>query len=127
MTISVESLSSNQLKNHLTSISQPCKRSHPVQNQLIVGMNNGKFPNNRNLKCYTNCVLEAAGIVSNGKINYRKTLRQIDVFFPREMKGPTKKALNICRSSVDGRDNCERSYSYIQCTYEQSNKHFFFP
>ncbi|GAB0093625.1 hypothetical protein DMENIID0001_087930 [Sergentomyia squamirostris] len=95
---------------------------------LIEEVNKGFFPDNRSLKCYTNCILEMTQTVSRGRIDYRMSLTQIDLLFPEEMKEPAKKTLEACRGSMKGiKDHCEASYNYLQCMYRVNKKFFYFP
>ncbi|XP_055678340.1 general odorant-binding protein 72-like [Lutzomyia longipalpis] len=128
VTISVEAVSFEDAKQLATYFSEPCRRKYRVSNEIIESVNKGNFPEDRELKCYANCMLEATGTVSRGRINYRMTIQQIDLFFPEEMKDPAKKTVDACRGSVKGfKDYCDASYSYVQCMYKNNRKYFYFP
>ncbi|XP_059619838.1 general odorant-binding protein 72-like [Phlebotomus argentipes] len=118
----------DEAKNLAKIFSEPCKDKHRVSNELIEGVNKGDFPDNRSLKCYANCMLELTQTVARGRINYRMSLAQIDLFMPEEMKEPARMTLEACRGSMKGfKDHCEASYNYVQCMYKVNRKYFFFP
>uniref|UniRef100_A0A1L8DPK2 Proteinral odorant-binding protein 72 n=2 Tax=Nyssomyia neivai TaxID=330878 RepID=A0A1L8DPK2_9DIPT len=128
MTISVNSITVEEAREIAKIFSEPCRRRYRIPNNIIEGVNKGEFPDNRDLKCYANCMLEMTQTVSRGRINYQVTIRQIDLFFPEEMKESAKKTVNECRGSMKGiKDYCEASYNYIQCMYKVNKKDFFFP
>jgi PBP/GOBP family len=67
--------------------------------ELRAGLHKGEYPDNRDLKCYVNCVLEMLQTMKKGKLNYDSAMKQIDVMLPDDMKEPTKKSLETCKSS----------------------------
>lgn len=53
-----------QLQGSMDVIRTACIPKTKVNEELVDGLKIGNFPDNRNLKCYTQCVAQMGGIVS---------------------------------------------------------------
>lgn len=106
------------------SICQPkFKMSDDQANQF----GQGNFPEDKNSKCYVNCILENMQSMKRGKFQYENSKKQAEILLPDEIKEPTLKAMAACKSSTDGiKDNCEASYALLKC-FKNNNEAFFFP
>jgi PBP/GOBP family len=86
-----------------------------------------RFPDEKNVKCYTNCLLEMMGSIKKGKILYEATLKQIDMLVPNDYKPAFKQGANACKDSAVGiKDNCEAAYTLLKC-FVANNPKFVFP
>lgn len=86
-----------------------------------------QFPDERELKCYVNCVLEMMRVSKKGKLLYDAGLKQINTMLPENMRADYVAALDACREAGKGlKDNCDAAYEMIQC-FMQNNPVFIFP
>ncbi|EAT48980.1 AAEL000073-PA [Aedes aegypti] len=93
---------------------------------LIDGLGRGEFVENKDLKCYANCVLEMMQAMRKGKVNADSAIKQVDLLIPPEIGEPTKKAFDMCRNSADGiKNNCEAAWALVKCLHQKNPKYFF--
>ncbi|XP_019528846.3 general odorant-binding protein 72 [Aedes albopictus] len=93
---------------------------------LVDGLGRGEFGENKDLKCYANCVLEMMQAMRKGKVNADGAIKQVDLLIPVEIGEPTKKAFDICRNSADGiKNNCEAAWALVKCLHQNNPKYFF--
>nr|AGI04325.1 obp55 [Aedes albopictus] len=98
-----------------------------VGEDLVNMLGNKQFPDNKELKCYVNCIFEMMRVVKKGKLNYDAAMKQIDTIMPDELAEPMRVALNACRTASDGiKNNCDASYAIAQCV-ATNNPKFVFP
>lgn len=64
-----------------------CGPKYKLSDELIDGMKQGEFPENKDLKCYTLCIAQMAGTISKkNEISASKTIAQIENLIPVELK-----------------------------------------
>ncbi|XP_053673286.1 general odorant-binding protein 72-like [Anopheles nili] len=103
-----------------------CIGKHKASEDQVNMLGLGEFPDNKDLKCYTNCVLEMMQAMKKGKITADSAIRQVDLLIPEEIAVPTIKAFNICRDSANGiKNSCEAAYVLLKCLHANNPKYFF--
>ncbi|XP_065094744.1 general odorant-binding protein 72-like [Ochlerotatus camptorhynchus] len=104
-----------------------CVGKMKISEDLVNVLREPSFPDNKELKCYVNCVMEMMQVMKKGKLNYEASLKQIDLIIPDELAAPLRNALDICRTVADGiKNNCESAYAVAQCL-SKNNPKFIFP
>uniref|UniRef100_A0A182IVC3 Ionotropic glutamate receptor C-terminal domain-containing protein n=1 Tax=Anopheles atroparvus TaxID=41427 RepID=A0A182IVC3_ANOAO len=66
-----------------------CNRKHKASEQLVDGLGRGEFADNKDLKCYANCVLEMMQAMKKGKITADNAIKQIELLIPSGIAEPT--------------------------------------
>ncbi|XP_055606329.1 general odorant-binding protein 72-like isoform X2 [Uranotaenia lowii] len=106
---------------------QVCQPKHKMSDAILEAAKDGIFPQTKEFKCYVNCLFDMMQATRKGKVNYEKSLKQIDQLLPDYMKNDYRKGLDICKDSAQGiKDHCESAYAYLICFYN-NNPHFMFP
>uniref|UniRef100_A0A182MJQ8 Uncharacterized protein n=1 Tax=Anopheles culicifacies TaxID=139723 RepID=A0A182MJQ8_9DIPT len=91
------------------------------------GVNRGVFADTKDFKCYVSCLLDIMQVARKGKVNYEKSLKQIDTMLPENMKPAFRAGLEACKSAAQGiKDHCEAAAILLQCFYK-NNPMFVFP
>ncbi|XP_020298918.1 general odorant-binding protein 99a [Pseudomyrmex gracilis] len=81
----------------------------------------GDFPDDEKLACYFKCVMEKAGVMKkDGKINYK----MLSKMMPAAFRHIGNEMLDECRN-IEGKDKCEKAYSFNKCMYNANPVAFF--
>lgn len=97
---------------------------------LGVGLKKGNFDeSNKDLKCYTFCVVQMSGTLSKkNEVSEQKTLSQIDNLLPDELKELGRAVWEACKLSQKGiPDKCDRIFKFVHCMYNFAPDKFLFP
>nr|AHX37223.1 odorant binding protein 1 [Conogethes punctiferalis] len=87
----------------------------------------GQFKKKKPVMCYITCIYQMMSIVKNNKLNYKTSIKQVDMMYPNDLKESVKKSIENCKSVSDPyKDICEASYWTAQCIYEDNPKDFIF-
>ncbi|GAB0089728.1 General odorant-binding protein 72 [Sergentomyia squamirostris] len=104
-----------------------CQPKFKIDDDVANGLGKGVFPEDKNTKCYVNCIFENMQSMKRGKFQYENSKKQAEILLPDEIKEPTIRAMTACKSSTDGiKDPCEAAFSLLNC-FKQNNDAFFFP
>lgn len=57
------------------------------------------FADTKDFKCYVSCLLDIMQVARKGKVNYEKSLKQIDTMLPDHMKPAFRAGLEACKSA----------------------------
>ncbi|XP_055326705.1 uncharacterized protein LOC129580384 [Sitodiplosis mosellana] len=103
-----------------------CQPKHKISDDVVLGAREGKFPDDKNFKCYVQCVIEMMGMMKKNKVLYDSAMKQFDVLLPDEYKEPYKHALNSCKDATGGAKNaCDAAYNLLKCFYANNTKFTF--
>ncbi|XP_069965946.1 general odorant-binding protein 19a-like [Bactrocera oleae] len=97
--------------------------------ELANQLRDGNIPdNNKDVKCYINCVLEMMQTMKKGKFLYEASLKQVDLVLPDSYKDDYRAGLLKCKDASVGikKDNCEAAYTILKCLRGEI-KQFIFP
>lgn len=96
---------------------QACQPKFKVSDDLINGITQDKqFPEDKNLKCFVNCVLEMMQVMKKGKLQFDGAVRSMQTMLPDELKDDQINAMNACKTAPAGiKDNCEAAYAMLKC------------
>ncbi|XP_075977375.1 uncharacterized protein LOC142977383 [Anticarsia gemmatalis] len=124
----IDAMTRAQMKNTGKLMRNSCMKKIQVTDDLIGGLEQGNFIEDKKVMCYIACVFEMTGVVKNNKINYEASIKQIDMMYPPDMKESAKGAAVKCKDVPKKyKDLCEASYWSAKCMYEYDPKNFFFP
>ncbi|XP_058119689.1 general odorant-binding protein 72 [Anopheles ziemanni] len=116
-----------QLEKTARTFRKVCQPKHKISDDVADDVNRGIFAETKEFKCYISCLLEIMQVVRKGKVNYEKSLRQIDTMLPEHMKPSFRAGLEACKSVAQGvKDHCEAATILLQCFYK-NNPMFIFP
>ncbi|XP_041981620.1 uncharacterized protein LOC121735018 [Aricia agestis] len=120
-------LTKQQLKNSLKMIKKQCMSKNDVTDDLVGDIDKGKFIEQKPVMCYIACIYQMTQVIKNNKLNYESTLKQIDLMYPPELRGPVKEALEKCKDvATKYKDVCEASFWTAKCVYDTDPKNFIF-
>jgi PBP/GOBP family len=97
--VTFQAVTMEQMDKAAALMGEICLKKFKPSAELRAGLHKGEYPNDRELKCYVNCVMEMLQTMKKGKVNYDSALKQIDVMLPDELKEPTRKSLEACKNS----------------------------
>ncbi|XP_059620944.1 general odorant-binding protein 72-like [Phlebotomus argentipes] len=104
-----------------------CQPKFKIPEDVAMNFRKGIFPEDKNSKCYVNCILENMQAMKRGKFQYEATIKQSEIMLPDDIKGPTVAAFKACKNAPDGiKDPCDASYALLTCLHK-NNEAFFFP
>uniref|UniRef100_A0A182W3A2 Uncharacterized protein n=1 Tax=Anopheles minimus TaxID=112268 RepID=A0A182W3A2_9DIPT len=63
-------------------------------------VNRGVFADTKDFKCYVSCLLDIMQVARKGKVNYEKSLKQIDTMLPDNMKPAFRAGLEACKTAA---------------------------
>ncbi|XP_037036886.1 general odorant-binding protein 72-like [Bradysia coprophila] len=108
------------------AIRDTCKPQFNVSDEIINGMKIGQFPENDDLKCFVNCVMELMLIMRNGAPNFTAAAKHIHLL-PEDLREPYTNGMNACKNAADGvQGKCQIAYTLIKCTHK-NNPVFMWP
>uniref|UniRef100_A0A7G3AAA4 Putative odorant binding protein n=1 Tax=Lutzomyia longipalpis TaxID=7200 RepID=A0A7G3AAA4_LUTLO len=120
-----------QIQNTMDVIRNACTAKYPnLDPNIRDNVKNGQFvDDNKDLRCYTLCVVEMAGTTNRKKqMDYQKIMQQIDSMLPANMRQPAKAVVEVCKNVKDDyKDICDKAYFTTKCAYESDASVFLFP
>uniref|UniRef100_A0A182PLJ0 Uncharacterized protein n=1 Tax=Anopheles epiroticus TaxID=199890 RepID=A0A182PLJ0_9DIPT len=125
------SITQEQLEKTAKTFRQVCQPKHKISDDVADGVNRGVFAETKEFKCYVSCLLDIMQVARKGKVNYEKSLKQIDTMLPDNMKPAFRTGLEACKTAgkANGlgiKDHCEAAAVLLQCFYKNNPK-FVFP
>lgn len=109
------------------SISSSSKISLKEISDILEDTKKNIFAEDRQLKCYINCMLEMMQIMKKGKLNYQGAMKQVDTLVPNDMKDDFRRGIEACKDVASSiKDHCESSFAVIKC-YVENNPKFLIP
>uniref|UniRef100_A0A0K8TW06 Antennal Binding Protein X n=1 Tax=Epiphyas postvittana TaxID=65032 RepID=A0A0K8TW06_EPIPO len=121
-------MSRAQLKKTMTVMKKQCMPKVGVAEDKVAKIEQGVFPEERNVMCYVACIYKTIQVVKNNKLNKELISKQIDIMYPPEMKAAVKKSVAKCVDIQDNyEDECERVFYATKCLYEDDPPNFIFP
>ncbi|XP_040160118.1 general odorant-binding protein 72 isoform X2 [Anopheles arabiensis] len=121
------SITQEQLEKTARTFRQVCQPKHKISDEVADAVNRGVFADTKDFKCYVSCLLDIMQVARKGKVNYEKSLKQIDTMLPDHMKPAFRAGLEACKSAAQGvKDHCEAAAILLQCFYKNNPK-FVFP
>ncbi|XP_031634691.1 uncharacterized protein LOC116347991 [Contarinia nasturtii] len=121
--ISVHCNGDEQMRQTLDVVRAVCQPKHKISDDVVLAAREGKFPEDKNFKCYAQCVMEFLGTMKKAKVLYESAIRQFDVLLPDDYKEPYKYALEKCKTSTGGTKNpCDAAYNVLVCFHAHNSK-----
>ncbi|KAJ6636623.1 General odorant-binding protein 72 [Pseudolycoriella hygida] len=97
-----------QMEKSSQMVRSVCQPKLKITDEMANGIREGKFPNDKVLKCYVHCILEMTGLMKKNKLNYDAAIKQMDMLLPDELLEDNKFAIGTCKDSANGvKDACE--------------------
>ncbi|XP_013113154.2 general odorant-binding protein 19a isoform X4 [Stomoxys calcitrans] len=98
-----------------------------ITKEIADGIRAGTLPNDKDAKCYVNCILEMMQTMKKGKFLYEASLKQVDILMPDDYKDEYKAGLAACKDAAVGvKNNCEAAGTIFTCLRGQITR-FVFP
>lgn len=116
-----------QLQQTGVMMRQACQPKFKVSDEQVNGISQDKqFPDDKNLKCFVNCVLEMMQVMKKGKLQFDGAMRSMQTMLPDELKDDQINALTACKTAAAGiKDNCEASYATLKCQSQNAQTFLF--
>ncbi|XP_063389532.1 general odorant-binding protein 69a-like [Cydia fagiglandana] len=98
-----------------------CGEETGVDLSLVEKVNQGAdlMPDPK-LKCYTKCIMETAGMLSEGEVDVEAVVAML----PEDMKNKNEKSIRACGTQKGG-DDCETAF-LTQVCWQKANKADYF-
>ncbi|XP_059620945.1 general odorant-binding protein 72-like [Phlebotomus argentipes] len=104
-----------------------CQPKFKMSDEKAQNFRKGILSDDKDSKCYVNCIFENMQAIKRGKFQYETSKKQAELMLPDEMKASTVAAMTACKSSTDGiKDNCEAAFTLLLCL-KKNSEFFFFP
>lgn len=79
-------------------------------------IHNGEIPDDKDSKCYINCILEMMQTIKKGKFQLESSLKQVELLLPDQYKPSYLKGLDQCKDSTNGiKNNCDAGHALLTC------------
>ncbi|PSN53424.1 hypothetical protein C0J52_05149 [Blattella germanica] len=115
----------DEIKDRVIVSMDKCRNSG---DELVDGIQQGQFPDDRNLKCYIKCAMGMMQSMKGGKLKPEAAIQQAKMMLPDEVKGRVIAALETCRNAADGiTDACDVAMAGAKCIYDTDPEAFIFP
>ncbi|CAH2090303.1 unnamed protein product [Euphydryas editha] len=117
-----------QIKSTGKMMRKTCQPKNNVADEKIDPLAKGEFIEEKEVMCYTACIMKMANAIKNGKLNFEAAIKQADLLLPEEIKEPAKEAITACKKVADSyKDVCEVSFFVTKCIYNHNPSIFYFP
>ncbi|XP_055382588.1 general odorant-binding protein lush [Condylostylus longicornis] len=123
------SISMKEFEMSINSIRDACSPQFKITKEQLTDLRNGKFNDeSKDIKCYTKCVAQMAGTLNKkGEISMQKSMAQIDMLLPEEIREISRETLKRCIHVQDNYKNpCDKTFYAAKCAAD-SNPNFSFP
>ncbi|KAM8719728.1 hypothetical protein ACLKA7_005882 [Drosophila subpalustris] len=92
------------------------KFSKTVTVEIADSIHNGNIPDDKDAKCYINCILEMMQTIKKGKFQLDSALKQVDMLLPDKFKPSYLKGLDQCKDATTGiKNNCDAGHALLTC------------
>ncbi|XP_049943707.1 general odorant-binding protein 72-like [Schistocerca serialis cubense] len=125
--VHTQALSLEQLRQTSKIVRNMCLKKTSVDLALVEGIQEGKFPDDQNLKCYMKCCMGAMQVLRQGRYNVNAAKNQAEKMLPPDLKDRFLAMLDACSDKAVGEDDCEMAYQLTKCSYEADKEIFLFP
>uniref|UniRef100_A0A1A9WX30 Uncharacterized protein n=1 Tax=Glossina brevipalpis TaxID=37001 RepID=A0A1A9WX30_9MUSC len=117
-----------QMKSAANLMRDVCLPKFPkVNKDMADQIRQGNIPDNKDAKCYINCVMEMMQTMKKGKFLYEGALKQVDLLMPDSYKDEYRPGLAKCKDSANGiKNNCDAAYAVLSCLRGEITQ-FVFP
>ncbi|KAJ9575544.1 hypothetical protein L9F63_007585 [Diploptera punctata] len=117
-----------QVKQAMGMLRKSCQGKNDVTTEMVEGLQQGNFPDEKGLKCYTKCIMGMMQSLKKGRYVPDAAIAQAKMMLPDDIKGRVIASMDNCRNSGDGiEDLCEMAYAVTKCVYTSDPEAFFFP
>nr|AMA98147.1 chemosensory protein [Blattella germanica] len=121
-------MSMDQIRQAMKMMRNSCQNKAKASPELVDGIQQGQFPDDRNLKCYIKCAMGMMQSMKGGKLKPEAAIQQAKMMLPDEVKGRVIAALETCRNAADGiTDACDVAMAGAKCIYDTDPEAFIFP
>nr|WVD93586.1 odorant binding protein 9 [Graphosoma rubrolineatum] len=111
-----------ELHNVKVQVAMECAALHPVDNSTIRQiMTHEGIPDEQEAKCWLSCVLRNMGIISNGKMDWRKAADLNKMVLESDQdKNKIEQIFEICKKEVEQEDldECQLAYKTAICNFK---------
>nr|AWC08416.1 odorant-binding protein 5 [Bradysia odoriphaga] len=115
-----------QLEYAGKAMRETCKPQFNVSDEIIDGLKIGQFPENDDLKCFVNCMMELMLLMRDGVSNIDAASKFFHLL-PEDLREPYSNGMNACKNAADGvQGKCEVAYTLIKCL-QKKNPVFAWP
>ncbi|XP_055380550.1 general odorant-binding protein 72 [Condylostylus longicornis] len=93
-----------------------CSPKFQISPEIWAQLEEKQTPDDRNVKCFINCIFETSKAMKRGKYQLDIALKQVDMMVPDHMKDDYKNGFSACKDAGKGfKDYCDISYEVYKC------------
>ncbi|XP_064539760.1 general odorant-binding protein 19a [Drosophila montana] len=94
-----------------------CQPKFPkITPEIADGIQKGNLPDDKDAKCYINCVMEMMQTMKKGKFQMESTLKQVELLMPDSYKASYRKGIGECKDAAAGiKNNCDAAHALLSC------------
>ncbi|XP_060661477.1 general odorant-binding protein 19a [Drosophila nasuta] len=79
-------------------------------------IHDGVIPDDKDSKCYINCILEMMQTIKKGKLQLESSLKQVELLLPDKYKPSYRTGIDLCKDSTNGiKNNCDAGHALLTC------------
>ncbi|XP_069679530.1 general odorant-binding protein 72-like [Periplaneta americana] len=109
-------------------IRSKCQPESGASTEAIEGVREGKFPDDRNLKCYMSCAMTMSLTMRDGKLAVDLTKSIIERMMQGDTKARALAAVDKCSNSDAGlSDACDIAFAATKCIHDADPDILTFP
>ncbi|EFN77138.1 Pheromone-binding protein-related protein 3 [Harpegnathos saltator] len=116
-----------QIEKTAATLRNTCVSKVNANMDTVLAIQKGEFPDDRSLKCYTHCIMKTIRTYKNGRVDEGMMLKQLDLMMPADIAVLMKETTKICAAEPPTGDDCETTFNFVKCSYNNDPDHFFFP
>nr|AGZ04920.1 odorant binding protein 1 [Laodelphax striatellus] len=121
----IPALTEAQIEQVGKAMANMCISSSGVQRSLITKAMKGEIEDDRKLKCFFGCIMEAVQVTKNGRMQPEVLKRRANAMLPKTMREMILPTIDSC-SHIENEDKCELAYSIVKCHFSVNGKNPFF-
>ncbi|XP_059621835.1 general odorant-binding protein 72-like [Phlebotomus argentipes] len=124
---SLQGVTVEQMEKAGDLVKSICQPKFKISDETAANFRKGILADDKDAKCYINCIFENMQAMKRGKFQWEATKKQAEIMLPDDVKEATLAACEACKTVTDGvKDPCEAAYGLLQCL-KTNSKNFFFP
>ncbi|PNF17880.1 hypothetical protein B7P43_G02246 [Cryptotermes secundus] len=105
-----------------------CQPKVGVSDESIEAASEGRFGDDRELKCYLACMMGLSHSLKDGQYQADLVIQMADDLLPKDISTKVKNVVHKCRDAGNGIDDeCEMAMALTKCAYAVDPQSFYLP
>nr|AXO78386.1 odorant binding protein 8 [Xylotrechus quadripes] len=122
-------LTEKQMNATKKLIRNTCLNKAKPSSDQVDGLQKGNFVDDKNLQCYTYCVLNTYKLIrKDNSFDWEGGVAALEANAPTNIAGPGAKTIVNCKDAVKtATDKCMAAYEIARCIYDDNPSNYFLP